>query len=709
MSNPGTTTIQLQFDPTGKAPGVYTATLTADASQCNNGTGFASAAAAVTVQGTLVISAPKNGLSITLPNTSSQSFTISDAGPGALPMAISVTYSTSDNKAVVSVSPTTSTTATVTASVSPGAVQAGDSSNGFVVVTCLAPCTAPTSVNIPIVINGPPASATTTLVVSPPSLNFSYQTGGSSPSAQSLSITSNPSTAFTVQSNSAWLFATPLGGSTSTSSSVSVSIDPSQLPAGNNNPQGYLTISCNTPGACTNGPVSVQVNVSITAPVTSGTKIISQIADGGAYQTTIVVVNRGPNPSTASLSFFMDTTGGQTAPWALQMVNNFNYGQFQVPPHSAVFMQTQDTAPFAQGYAILNGNSDTEAFAIFKLRVPGRQDQEGTAKATAADSKVFIPFDNTNGNVTSLALVNSGPAQTIQVVLRTVGGGTFNESVMMKANGHISFRTIDQFPEVGGLQGVAEFDTTGVAFSALAFRFNSTGAFSTVPLYSGSSTPSSQTVTIPQIADGGPYVDNGGNYQTTLVLVNTGTTPAGARFSFFQDSNSTEVPWLLALNGQAMASATVAAGSALFLQTPGTAPDLAVGYGSLVLDPNIQAFAIFKLREPGRQDQEGTAEASTPAQEILVPYDNTAGNVTSMALVNGQGDQTVNTTFPNASYAVKLTAFQHMPFRFPDQFAASTSQQGVADFAGGSISAIAFRFNPTGAFTSVPVFPAASQ
>jgi hypothetical protein len=69
----------------------------------------------------------------------------------------------------------------------------------------------------------------------------------------------------------------------------------------------------------------------------------------------------------------------------------------------------------------------------------------------------------------------------------------------------------------------------------------------------------------------------------------------------------------------------------------------------------------------------------------------------------------VNTTFPNGSYTVNLTAGQHMPFRFPDQFTASTGQQGVADFAGGSISAIAFRFNSTGAFTSVPVFPVASQ
>jgi hypothetical protein len=276
-----------------------------------------------------------------------------------------------------------------------------------------------------------------------------------------------------------------------------------------------------------------------------------------------------------------------------------------------------------------------------------------------------------------------------------------NNVVTIPAGGHVAFSTQDRFPEIAGLRGVAEFTSSSAPFSAIALRFNSTGAFTTVPVFPG--TPNSQSSTlvtkiIPQIADGG-------SWSTTIVLVNTGLARGFVNLNFYQDPAGTL--WSLAVNSSSSLQ-LVPPGTATFVETLGTAATLTTGYAKITADPGVEAFAIFKSRVPGRQDQEGTAPASLATQEILAPFDNTSGNVTGLAIVNSGSDQTVLAKFLNTAGGITVAGGAHSTFVMTDQFPVSSGFQGVVDFSTSNspLSIIALRFNSTGAFASLPAFAA---
>ncbi|MBV9505226.1 MAG: hypothetical protein JO323_09515 [Acidobacteriia bacterium] len=78
-------------------------------------------------------------------------------------------------------------------------------------------------------------------------------------------------------------------------------------------------------------------------------------------------------------------------------------------------------------------------------------------------------------------------------------------------------------------------------------------------------------------------------------------------------------------------------GGTLFLHTLGTNSATSVGWVQIQASLSVVAYAIFTQRVPGRTDQDGTAPAAAGAAHILVPFDNSSGFVTSVALVNPTG------------------------------------------------------------------------
>ncbi len=221
----------------------------------------------------------------------------------------------------------------------------------------------------------------------------------------------------------------------------------------------------------------------------------------------------------------------------------------------------------------------------------------------------------------------------------------------------------------------------------------------------------SQPLIISQIVDGEVW-------QTTIVLTNTTTTTANASLSFFQETsgNATQ-PWNLPfLEVASTQSIALAGGETLLLHTPGTAANLSVGWGQLTGSPGVVAYAVFTKRPQGLPAQIGTSEAIASASRILVPFDNTSGNVSSMALVNTSGTtQTINVkiqttggTISQSSLA-NIPAQGHIAFTFPAEFAATAGQSGLAEFytASGTIALLALNFNPAGSLSTAPAYPEA--
>jgi len=227
---------------------------------------------------------------------------------------------------------------------------------------------------------------------------------------------------------------------------------------------------------------------------------IPQIVDGGPWQTTIAVTNTGSTPAAASLSFWQETgnqqTGiGTTVPWNLIFAerNTVQTQALNLPAGTTLFLHTLGTAITATvGWGELTETAgDTGAvvaYAIFTQRVPGRSDQEGTASAVAGVNRILVPFDNTNGNVTTLAVANPTLAnENISVGIHTSVSTTQPTGFSLTPQGHTSFDFPTMFPGTAGQTGLAEFYTTG-SISIIALRFN-TGAFTTAPVYNVTGAP----------------------------------------------------------------------------------------------------------------------------------------------------------------------------------------------------------------------------
>jgi len=223
--------------------------------------------------------------------------------------------------------------------------------------------------------------------------------------------------------------------------------------------------------------------------------IIPQIVDGAAWLTTIALTNTSASQTIASLSFFQETGGGNTTSWALNFeeMTSAQAQSLVLPAGSSVFLHTLGTAANTTiGWGKLvetDASLPVLAYAIFTQRVTGRSDQDGTAPAAAAVSRILVPFDNTNGAVTSMAIANTTSSSgTIFVGIRTATATTQPAAITLPADGHTSFAFPTQFPATAGQSGLAEFYSSSGSFSILALKFNS-GAFTTAPVYSVTGPP----------------------------------------------------------------------------------------------------------------------------------------------------------------------------------------------------------------------------
>jgi hypothetical protein len=215
--------------------------------------------------------------------------------------------------------------------------------------------------------------------------------------------------------------------------------------------------------------------------------IIPQVVDGSGWQSTFGITNTNTTTATATLQFFQATdAAGDTQPWSVPLVEAVSTTNMQLAPGATVFLQTPDTATtLTQGFGELIADAGVQGYAIFTLHVPGRQNQDGTAPASAPGGHILVPFDNSPGFTTSIAVVNaSGVAETLSANLLLTEGQIIPGSLpSIPPLGHAAFALVSQFPQSAGQQGTLELSSSFGTFSVVALRFNPTGAFTSLPVY----------------------------------------------------------------------------------------------------------------------------------------------------------------------------------------------------------------------------------
>lgn len=250
--------------------------------------------------------------------------------------------------------------------------------------------------------------------------------------------------------------------------------------------------------------------------------VFPHIVTAGGWETDISLVNMDSLSNTILLTFYsesgspMDVTmkpssmdglsgdnghgcytqfSGDTATGSAFCISMFSGGSFQ-----AKLTSTGDVE--RDGWARISYTAMDDTIGGYetfrRLGTNGLPDFEASVPLSyTGDWEFCVPFDNRNGFVTAMAMVNpttngQTTAQPITVrvlILKSFGGLlTSTDSIQLAVGEHRAFIVNDLFPQTRDTFGVLFFraqtgeNTLGGSLSALGLRFNPKGAFATIPI-----------------------------------------------------------------------------------------------------------------------------------------------------------------------------------------------------------------------------------
>jgi hypothetical protein len=228
----------------------------------------------------------------------------------------------------------------------------------------------------------------------------------------------------------------------------------------------------------------------------TNTGSMAQLASAGSWTTTITLVNTGTMPAQARLNFFdnngnplllplsFPASSGGPSPFVVLLASTLDR---MLDPGAELVIQSTgpNNQPTLVGWAQLLTNGTIGGFAVFSQAI-GNANQEAVVPVESRNASGYVvPFDNTNGSATGVALANISQ----QVVNSTItirddtGTVILSDTITLPAMGHASFNMTDRYGSMtANRRGTLEFRTPSAGqISVLDLRFNATGAFSTVP------------------------------------------------------------------------------------------------------------------------------------------------------------------------------------------------------------------------------------
>jgi Putative Ig domain len=558
-------------------------------------------------------------------------------------------------------------------------------------------------------------SVSLSLTVNPPACNYALSAGGqvfaAAGGSGSVGLTAPAGCAWSVSGAPTWIaLTTPMSGT----GNVTIGY---QIAANTGIDQTATLMVAGLPYT-----VDQEGNISGLNPIGSLAHLLAE----ENWTTSLTLVNKGTSSAQARLSIFSDTAGGGSS-GPLQLPLIFPQQPLASGPllassldqtlasnaSSVVVTAGPQTPPVLVGSVQLAATGPVDGFAIFHQNVTT---QEAVVPLeTRNASSYLLAFDNTNYLVLGVALENvSAQDAVIPVVIRDQNGVIINTqktSISLAANGHTSFVLSDPttgFPETADLGGTIEFDTPpGGQISVLGLRF---------------SPPNDALTTIPALANvgtGGGSIAHlaagGDGWQTTFVLVNTGTSAAPLTLNFFNDVTGAPLSLPLSFGGTTTTFTstilkTLAAGATFVVASSG-GPNLVTGSAQLSTAGHVGGFVIFR-----HNNQEAVVPLeSRNSGGYIIAFDNTGGTATGIA-VNAVSAAPVSipvtvrdeTGTTIATDTLNLAANGHVAFTLGSQkYPETVNIQGTIEFdapAHTQIGALGIRM-PTGdahAYTTLP-------
>ncbi len=436
------------------------------------------------------------------------------------------------------------------------------------------------------------------------------------------------------------------------------------------------------------------------------------LAAEGGWSTTFTLINKGSAPEQANLSLFDPSGNPLPLPLAFPQSGTSTTESMlnQALASNALFLAEASgpaNVQYLEGSAQLAGSADVDGFAIFHFDPSG---QEAVVPMEMRNApSYFLPFDDTNGVLTGIAIENvSSSAQTVPVKVYDDGGAPIMMAqVPLPANGHTSFVLSNNYPMTANIRGTVEIDTpSGAQMSVLGIRVTPPGTLTTIPALAN----------VTNVGGSMAHIASGAGWQTTFVLANTGTNAAPVNLNFFDDNGN---PLLLPLTFTQTGATSIASsvtqnigdGGTLWIQSTGPLTSaLLTGSAQLTTTGNIGGYAIFRYTPNGQ-------EAVVPlenrnASGYLLAFDNTNGIATGVA-ISAISTQHVSvpavlrddTGTQIGATSILLTPNGHSSQMLTTLFPAAAGIRGTVEFdtpAGAQISVLGIRSPPVLTFTTLP-------
>jgi hypothetical protein len=657
----------------------------------------------LTVQPTATLGVAPTALSFTQPSggvaPATQTLTLTSVGGTG---AYSLTTSTVSGGGWLTVNPQSgSTPGTVTVSVN-GAGLAPGIYQGSIGIASSDVSNGPVQIPVTFTVTAPSLTAT------PASVTLASTPGSTTAVTQDVTITAGASgytaVASTINGGN-WLTVNPASGTTG--GKITITANPSGLIAGT-----YTGTVVVTSAGVNNSPLTIPVTFNVVSVAPAGRQILAQIADGAGWRTTITLVNLDTVPASYTLRFYSNE-GTLALPFDGETGRLESLSGTIAVGGSRTITTTGTTATLSQGWAELTSTQNISGLGIFRQRVAGRPDQEAAVSAVTPSARFVLPYDNTQGFVSGIAIANTAAgSRAVSVTPKGEDGvGLITDSVNLPSRGQTAFTFSDRFPVVAARRGAAEFSSTGADFAALGLRFNTGGAFTSLPALDVPLTAPSAEVSqvISQVADGG-------GWKTVITLVNLDSQAASFTLRFWRaDGSALVMPLqgaLLSGVNTSVVEGTIQPGGTYVVETLGGDTALVQGWAQLSSARNVSGLAVFRQRVTGRPDQEAAVTLTSTGSRMVLPFDNTGDFTTAMALVNSSS--TLGSTIAVVirdengvqigADTISLGSRAYVPFALTDRFVPTRGRRGTIEFNSTTqITGLGLRFNNTGSFTSFPV------
>ena len=216
------------------------------------------------------------------------------------------------------------------------------------------------------------------------------------------------------------------------------------------------------------------------------------------------------------------------------------------------------------------------------------------------------------------------------------------------------------------------------------------------------------------------HVVNGGMWDTKINLINTSSAPVSATVNLYGD-NGTAWSLPLTITEQGTTQSTTASSAnvtvnpnstVVIATTPNPSATSVWGWADVLASGPLNGFAILRSTPTNDKPSEATVPLQTSfPSSLILPYDNTAGYVMGVALVNlATGSANINATIWDDSgnqlgvQSISVAGTGHTAFVLTDQIPVAAGKRGIIQFQNpsGGVSGLGLRFSPAGPFTDVP-------